>query len=348
MDELFTTLRPKGAELDIHHLSDGDIGSEIESVGLIPGKEELVLVDNSGCSRVLSLVTEKFRYAALGANSCILPFISTRYRQGTVRLAEGIYQVLCSPDGSCIFLITLRPSGEVISMKAYHTNSFGTVPGTELDISAEAVFWPQITSFVARNNSYMVYSSSRSSNLHSVKVQVTTKSSDFAIRAQYSPARKSSPSTSLLPNSQHNSLLDCYSDIWGRYPIVATIERSRSELQTAPSSLFFVTSQYQKPFQTYIEDIISSFEKVSQKPTNELLSNLRVSAIPDASLILEGKLPEVSTYPAGKWLIELLCLIPLHLAIADGNSFVPLKDGIRSSDFERSLLGLNHAQVADR
>ena len=30
MDELFTTLRPRGAELDIHHLSDGDIGSEIE------------------------------------------------------------------------------------------------------------------------------------------------------------------------------------------------------------------------------------------------------------------------------------------------------------------------------
>lgn len=61
MDELFTTLRPRGTEFDIHTLSNGAIGSEIESVALIPGKEEIVLIDYAGTSRRLSLVTEKFR-----------------------------------------------------------------------------------------------------------------------------------------------------------------------------------------------------------------------------------------------------------------------------------------------
>lgn len=347
IDELFTTLRPRGSEFDVYSLSDGGIGSEIECVGLIPGKEEVVLVDTAGLSRVLSLVTEKFRYVGTLFVQPLLTDGETD-RQGSVRLPEGTHSILCSPDGSCVFLTTTQLSGEVTSVKACHTESFGTVPGVDLDISAEAIFSPEITSFVTRNNIYLVYPSSRSTNLHSVKVQVTTRASDFTIKAQYSPARKSSPSTTLMPNSKHNCLLDCYSDVWGRYPIVATIERANPELLAAPRSLSFVTSRYEKPFRDYIEDMVKHFEKQTQKPTNGLLSDIQVSAVPDASVVIEGTIPERSTYPAGKWLIELLCLIPLHLAVADGNSFVPLKDGLRSSDFERSLLGLNHVQVADR
>lgn len=234
-----------------------------------------------------------------------------------------------------------------MSVKACHTESFGTAPGVELDLS-EIIFAPQLTSFVTRNNAYLVYSSPTSSNLHTVKVQVTTKSSDYSMKAQYSPAQKSSASTSRLPNSKHNCLLDCYLDIWGRYPIVATIERAPPDLYSAPSSICFVTSQDKKPFAAYIRDTIEQFEELTQKPTNGLLSNIHVSTLPDASKIIDGELPDTSTYPVGKWLIELLCLIPLHLAVADGNAFVPLNDGVRSSEFERSLLGLNHVQVADR
>lgn len=129
-------------------------------------------------------------------------------REGTVLLGEGSHSIMCSPDGTCVFLATAQPSGEVISVKACHTDSFGIAGGVELDISAEVVFSPQVTSFITRNNLYLVYPSLRSSNLHSVKVQVTSKSSDFAIKAHYSPGRKSTSSAILMPNSTCNCLLD--------------------------------------------------------------------------------------------------------------------------------------------
>lgn len=255
---------------------------------------------------------------------------------------------MSSPDGSCIFLTTVAPSGEIIGAKACHEASFGTSSGFELDLAGVTIFRPQITSFVNRSNAYFVFSSPGSAHLHTLKIQVITKSSDFAIREQFSPAKQSLASeTGTLP-SKHNSLLDCYADVWGRYPVAPTISRASPVVHSQPPSICFVSSQHERPFAAYFRDMIRNFELSTKKPTRGFLGAIKVSATRDASSILSRISPHVSTFPAGLWLIELLCLIPLHLAIADGNAFVPLKDGVRSSDFERALLGLNHVQVADR
>ncbi|KAF8306080.1 hypothetical protein DL93DRAFT_246104 [Clavulina sp. PMI_390] len=81
MDETFSTLRSKGGELDLFSISENPLG-EIETVALIPGREEVVFVDNSGLTKIISLVTEKFK-------------------NGSIRLSEGTHSVLCSPDATC-------------------------------------------------------------------------------------------------------------------------------------------------------------------------------------------------------------------------------------------------------
>ncbi|KAF8306079.1 hypothetical protein DL93DRAFT_2065742 [Clavulina sp. PMI_390] len=93
--------------------------------------------------------------------------------------------------------------------------------------------------------------------------------------------------------------------------------------------------------------MIEQFEHKTQKPTGTSLSDIVISTLPNMGAVLSAQFPTPSTFPVGKWLIGLLCLIPLHLAVADGNNFVPLKDGIRSTEFERSLLGLKHTEVAE-
>jgi hypothetical protein len=255
---------------------------------------------------------------------------------------------MSSPDGTCVFLTTLAPSGEVIGVKACHEASFGTSSGFELDLAGVMIFQPQLTSFVNRSNAYLVFSSPGSAHLHTMKVQVTTKSSDFAIREQFSPAKKSLALNADTLPSKHNSLLDCYSEVWGRYPVAAAISRASPVVHSQPPSICFVSSHSERPFATYFQNMIQNFEVSTRKPTRGLLGVIEVSATPDKSSILSGHFPRVSIFPVGLWLIELLCLIPLHLAVADGNAFVPLKDGVRSPDFERALLGLNHVQVADR
>ncbi len=56
---------------------------------------------------------------------------------------------------------------------------------------------------------------------------------------------------------------------------------------------------------------------------------------------------DVSSFKAGEWLVDLLCLIPIHIAVTRDNRFIPLRDGIWSAEVERDLLGATVDQIVD-
>jgi hypothetical protein len=56
----------------------------------------------------------------------------------------------------------------------------------------------------------------------------------------------------------------------------------------------------------------------------------------------------VSRYRLGEWLVDLLCLIPIHIAVSRENTFIPIADGVLSTDFERSLRGADVYQIVDK
>jgi hypothetical protein len=97
-------------------------------------------------------------------------------------------------------------------------------------------------------------------------------------------------------------------------------------------------------------EIISTFERTSRKPTGDELKSIQVSARPFPSFAQEFlSSPDwtVSRFRAGEWLADLLCLIPIHIAITHENRFVPLKDGVVSPDLEKSLLGAEVNRIVD-
>jgi hypothetical protein len=100
-------------------------------------------------------------------------------------------------------------------------------------------------------------------------------------------------------------------------------------------------------FSRYFSDMIFSFEKSSRKPVDKELSDIKVSGCSYA-LLKGASTAETSCFKIGEWLVDILCLIPIHLAVARDNRFVPLKDGVSSAEFERALLGATVEQVIDK
>ncbi|KAF8262193.1 hypothetical protein EI94DRAFT_1451063, partial [Lactarius quietus] len=96
--------------------------------------------------------------------------------------------------------------------------------------------------------------------------------------------------------------------------------------------------------------LITKFEKATKKPTGDELRNIEVSAADQLSqsTVLQGSNWKVSRYCVGEWLVDFLCLIPIHIAVCRENRFVPLADGVISAELERSLLGAEVNQIVDR
>jgi hypothetical protein len=116
-------------------------------------------------------------------------------------------------------------------------------------------------------------------------------------------------------------------------------------------SLTFITENHTRPFDSYFSDLVHAFERTVKKPTGEELRRIKVSATQFGTfrdnVVLRSEWT-VSRYRAGEWLVDLLCLIPIHIAVCRENRFVPLADGVLSSDLERTLLGAEVNQIVDK
>ena len=151
----------------------------------------------------------------------------------------------------------------------------------------------------------------------------------------------------------HNSLLDCHTEVWTRFPVVPAVRRRTvtSLSERHQKSLTFITEDHTRPFESYFSDLVQTFERTVKKPTGEELRRIKVSAVQfekfqdDMALHSDWN---VSRYRAGEWIVDLLCLIPIHIAVCRENRFIPLADGVLSPDLERTLLGAEVNQIVDK
>ena len=151
----------------------------------------------------------------------------------------------------------------------------------------------------------------------------------------------------------HNSLLDCHAEVWSRYPVLAAVRRRTvtSLSERKEKSLTFITEHDSQPFNVYFADLIQTFEKTTRKPTGDELRRIKVSAkqfgVFKDKVIVD---PDwgMSRYRLGEWLVDVFCLIPIHIAVCRENRFVPLANGVLSSDLERNLLGAEVNKIVDK
>ncbi|KAK0239018.1 hypothetical protein EDD85DRAFT_769081 [Armillaria nabsnona] len=293
------------------------------------GSEEILLIDNGCQARIFSLITQQFRPATLSVGS----------------LPRAIYS---SPDGACLLLAYTRE--DQTTLQAYHWNSFGSSHEITLQLPPGVSNDCILSSFVNRNCIHLISLDEHSQSCSSVVLDITKKITEFQFKEK--GGNRTSHVEGSEGSTRHNSLIECFSDVWTRFPVVAAIQHSigGGNVVQAPKALTFATDRDLEKFGPHFSEMVQSFEFRTRKPANDVLRRIQVRAVPLSdiiSLVTREDTWPVSQFPLGAWLVNLFCLIPIHIAITRENRFLPLKDGVVSVEWEKSLLGAEVGKIID-
>jgi hypothetical protein len=186
-------------------------------------------------------------------------------------------------------------------------------------------------------------------SIQSIAIDITTKRKEYTMERN----DNSDISDNRKRRTEHNILLDCHAQVWSRFPVVPAVKRRtvRSSSQRQQKSIMFITDSHSQHFYPYFSDLIQRFESTTRKPTGDELRRIMISAKHFEAFLKNVVLVSnwgVSRYRLGEWLVDLLCLIPIHIAVSRENTFIPIADGVLSTDFERSLRGADVYQIVDK
>ena len=273
--------------------------------------------------------------------------VTILHRPASLQLPQVPRALYSSPDGSCVFVVQGKEGASTVT--AYHWTTFASTDGISIDLPDFPVDLDAalLTSVVNRNNIHLIGLDVTSQTCRSVILNITSKAAKFTFQEQ-----STKTSMGRGKETSHNCLIDCHSDVWTRFPVVAAVRwhMITSLSERKQRTLTFVTDDDQRPFSSHFSKMIRSFTKTSRKPASDVLEGTSVSAYTFTSftsVFLSNSEWPVSRFRAGEWLADLLCLIPIHIAITHENRFVPLKDGVLSTELERSLLGAEVNRIVD-
>ncbi|EED81269.1 predicted protein [Postia placenta Mad-698-R] len=321
-DENYTTLKGLGSAVKLNPWYDNAV--TITHATFVCGSEELALVDDRARVRIFSIVTQQFRPAFQQLDS----------------VPDAIYS---SPDGAC--LLSLHTVAGTSVMRVYHWSTFGSSGGISVGLNELNTNDCVVTSLCRRTNVHVVSLDADSGRCASLALDITRKATEFAFRGE-----KEGVAQSTQTEAARNCFLDCHVDVWRRFPVISAIRRQTisSSSRRKSRTLVCVTSLDQAAYAPYFANCISSFEKATQKPTGTELSGIEATALRYEAFASRTDLGgDVSCFRAGEWLADILCLIPIQIAVARENRFIPIKDGVFSNDLERSLLGADVARIID-
>jgi hypothetical protein len=253
---------------------------------------------------------------------------------------------MSSPDGACALLV-FEVDGKRI-LNAYHWDTFGASEGITITLP-RAHGSLVVTSFVNRPSVHLLMVDEEGGVCQSLALKITKKSSEFMFKEK---GIRASGDVEKNGNHVNNCLIDCFGDVWTRFPVATAVTRQTmmSAATREPKRIIFVSDQIHGKYASYFSDMVRTFEDQMKKPTDGQLRAISIDAQTYSNTIQDLRdalLNRVSQFAAGQWFANLLCLLPIHIAVARDNRFVPLKDGISSAEFEKSLLGAEVGRIAD-
>ncbi|KAG8901724.1 hypothetical protein FRC00_005051 [Tulasnella sp. 408] len=317
------SIRSRGSPFDLKRWYD-DTVPDIAHAAFFSGTDDLCLVESWGRIRILSTAQQNFRPATIQLDACPL-FVRS------------------SPDGSAL-LVLEGVKGNPATLRVFHHASFGSNTTGIVNVLPSSFTGAQsfsVTSIGERGRVFVMGLKPSTQAIVSVCVDISRKETEYQFRAKVDSSKSQSKQS-----LGHNELITCFSEVWERFPVVAAIQRETiSPATRQPSSLTFVCESPNRPFASYFRQMVRTFEETSKKPTGQCLANIHVSS----SIFddLEWENPSSSNFKAGEWIVELLCLIPIHIAVANENRFTPLKDGVLDPRVERELLGASVSRIID-
>ncbi|KAF8508104.1 hypothetical protein BU17DRAFT_100044 [Hysterangium stoloniferum] len=322
LSENFSSVATKGPPIYLQSWHDRPL--RITGACFVSGEDEVFLLD--------------------GLQGRIYSFTTQQWRPATLTFPHEPSAVFSTPDGSCLFAVFNGICIPQSHGRFYHWDTFGSnTVGTMLELPEPATSFG-LTSFAQRNVVHVLLFSSAENCLQSVSLHITRQSSEFKFRSRQEIA--TGPRN--LVRTENNSILDCHSDVWTRFPVLPAINRTtiRSEGRE-PNWILFVTDDHlHSLFAPYWTNMVSCFEESTKKPVGDALRKYHVTGSHFNPRSEEWCRPS-SCFHAGEWLIELICLIPIQICITRDNRLLPLKDGVWSPDVERSLLGADLGQIVE-
>lgn len=233
-------------------------------------------------------------------------------------------------------------------MSAFHWATFGSHHGISLTLNnLEDALQSTLTSLVSRGSVYLLVVMP-DWQITSVALDITKKATEFMF--QKKPSQFHCDETQAL-STVNNCLLDCYSDVWGRFPVAPAVQRQMKHIaKFEPKRIICATPNSSFKVGLYFSQMIKNFERKTRKPTGRELKLITVESWDPAVLhtVISGQLGNItSCFNLGGWLVDVLCLIPIHIAITQENRFIPLKDGVTSAEYERSVLGFDVSGVVE-
>jgi len=327
-DETFKTLQGQGSGINLAPWYSQAADTSITHIAFVCGAEEVAFVDSSAQARIFSLVSMQFRPASL-------------------QLPSPPSAIFSSPDGAC--LLTLHTKDKQPALTAYHWETFGSTTGISLDVSKFPLHGAVLSSLVNRGRVFLLGLDVNTGSIKSIAIDITKKLTEFMFKENGGR----NASNNKARHTTHNSLLDCHAEVWSRYPVLAAVRRRTvtSLSERKEKSLTFITDHDSQPFDVYFSDLIQTFERTTRKPTGDELRRIKISA--EQFGVFRNKMIvdldwDVSRYRVGEWLVDVFCLIPIHIAVCRENRFVPLANGVLSSDLERNLLGAEVNKIVDK
>ncbi|CAE6373871.1 unnamed protein product [Rhizoctonia solani] len=319
-DEFFTNLRSRGSPISLRNWYNHK-PIDLKKICFVSGLEEICLVETSGRARIFSLITQQFRTASL-------------------QIDRPIIDAFSAPDGSCLFVVVLGEGSRLHRLLAFHWASFGSnKKGIDSTGLRPCDGYRIATRFDGRGRVHVVSFDAASRAITSAILQITQKATEFSFRSDRDNSRKKATETI------NNSLIDCHLEVWTRFPVVPAVARNTlTVVNRRPKQLIFASPVGLEDVKDYFARMISTFEATTRKPMGGTLTAIEVKSTSD---IDSDIVTEASEFKLGSFIVELLCLIPLHLAVTRENRFIPLKDGVWDPEYERSLLGADVPAIVD-
>ncbi|CAG8529032.1 12160_t:CDS:10, partial [Funneliformis caledonium] len=150
------------------------------------------------------------------------------------------------------------------------------------------------------------------------------------------------------PKTKLNGFIDSYKLMFEKYPIDNCIDNEQNrpfclhivlDILSHGDNAVDIFRKYRTNFEEYVLDMFKDLKRETNKPQLVLKEFLTcVSTFQEFNVdnLIRSKKNKMKNYQLGEWIIQLLCLIPIQIAVSKNHQFQPLCDGSLKAESEQS------------
>ncbi|KIO18759.1 hypothetical protein M407DRAFT_31571 [Tulasnella calospora MUT 4182] len=327
MDEHFEALQPRGPQYELTNLYDKG-PPEIQDICFFSGIDGICILEKSGKIRVFSPQTQAFW-------------------PGSIKVSSIPVMMRAAPDGSALLLVERIQDGIGWQLRVYHQATF-----TENQDGIVLLLPPEfndaidqsftVSSLGQRKHIFLIAHTPSKSRIISIALRISRSESHWSFRRKQLRSFEAQGVT-----TKHNSIVDCFAEVWERFPVVPAISRDFTASRPPPSLTFVTYSEHNDldRIPHYFISMVQDFTRQSHKPTGRHLRHIDVRTV--CSRDIRWYHSDLKPCKAGEWFVELISLIPVRIAFARDNRFLLYKDGIPREAIQQEILGREVADMID-